>query len=233
MELLSFTSKILPFTSKIFPFPCLPNRVGSWKSVKEAGNGTSSLFASCSEKDARLKNQTQPDVAWRQWLSGENWANVQGALCSVVRYSKVTEPKPAPLEFRQQLRLALVGDLSKPIFCARAYFQNRCGQSAKSVCRTFCLRYSASKSMLHPCWNRVQRAKTWPTQHENALFMQRTWARIFCARMDFSCSSPNFVRMFLHILYQSSLVTTACQNHYTILCSRSTKRTTVRVGRSP
>ena len=33
---------------------------------------------------------------------------MQGALCSVVRYSKVTEPKPAPLEFRQQLRLALV-----------------------------------------------------------------------------------------------------------------------------
>ena len=32
------------------------------KDVKEAGNGTSSLFASCSEKDARLKNQTQPDV---------------------------------------------------------------------------------------------------------------------------------------------------------------------------
>ncbi len=54
--------ELLPFTSEIFPFPSLPNRVGSWKSVKEAGNGTSSLFASCSEKDARLKNQTQPDV---------------------------------------------------------------------------------------------------------------------------------------------------------------------------
>ena len=33
---------------------------------------------------------------------------VEGALCSVVRYSRVTEPKPAPLEFRQQLLLALV-----------------------------------------------------------------------------------------------------------------------------
>ena len=90
--------ELLPFTSEIFPFPCLPNRVGSWKSVKEAGNGTSSLFASCSEKDARLKNQTQPDVAWRQWLSGETEpAKVQGALCSVVLlYSKVSQNPSQP-----------------------------------------------------------------------------------------------------------------------------------------
>ncbi len=77
--------------------------------MSEAGNGTSS-FASCSEKDAQLKKSDPtrcgPDGSGSAAKTVP--AKVEGALCSVVRYSKVTEPKPAPLEFRQQLLLALV-----------------------------------------------------------------------------------------------------------------------------
>jgi hypothetical protein len=61
-------------------------------------------------------------------------------------------------------------------------------------------------------------------EHEVEYFAH-AWISLVAPRISFVC---------FYILYHSSLVTTACQNHeHTILCRRSTKRTTVRVGRSP
>jgi hypothetical protein len=68
------------------------------------------------------------------------------------------------------------------------------GRSAKSPCRNFCPRYSASKSILNPPFNAVRRGlkpETWPISRinmkMNAIVVMWTWARILCGRMDFPC----------------------------------------------
>jgi hypothetical protein len=90
----------------------------------------------------------------------------------MLRGSETRPPFASVVEAKNSDQLE---SLSKMKISARTRFQHGFRKSAKSRRRTYCLRFSASKSKLNPCRGRAQRAKTRPTQHENALFMLRTW----------------------------------------------------------
>ena len=105
--------------------------------------------------------------------------------------------------------------------CTR--FQLGFRKSAKCLCRTLCHRYSASKSKLNPWWNRVQRAKTWPTLHENALFMLRTWgSNILHTHGSFIAAPECFIVDFYTVginLPHSTVIVATDQNCALIISS--------------
>jgi hypothetical protein len=98
----------------------------------------------------------------------------------------------------------LLGDLSKPIFfCTRivsAWFQ-KVGKILMSHLLSPVLSFEIhAEPMLKPCAEGKNMAKsTW----KRPFHAGNMSSNIF-ARMDFSCGSLNFVRMFLHIVPEQS-----------------------------